>query len=63
MPTIKTRTIGQLLVDAREQRDLSRRKAAVEMGVTDQALRLWENDVSEPKPKHVGAIAAFLGAD
>lgn len=40
---------------------LTRQKAARALGVWDQALRNWEAGRTQPGPKHLGTVEAFLG--
>ena len=39
----------------------TQKRAAEELGVSEEALRDWELGNAEPKPHRIGLIAAFLG--
>lgn len=59
--TPKARALGSALREAREDRGLSLRKLARELGRDPSALSRWETGDRAPKPTEVAQILTFLG--
>jgi transcriptional regulator with XRE-family HTH domain len=59
--TPKARALGKALRAAREERGLSLRKLAAELGRDPGALSRWENGERSPKPTDVAQILTLLG--
>lgn len=61
--TPKARALGRALRAAREERGLSLRKLAAELGRDPGALSRWENGERSPKPTDVAQILTLLGVN
>jgi transcriptional regulator with XRE-family HTH domain len=57
------RHVGDHLRRCRLDQGLKQRTLALELGVREETLGRWENGLSKPLPKHLGAIVRFLGYD
>lgn len=51
------------LQELRESRDLSRRKVATRLGVSEKQLERWEKGTTPLKGFHLLALAAVYGVD
>ena len=56
-------TLGAHLRRRRRERDLYRKDAAGEMGVSEEALMKWERDSCEPPDRLYPKVIAFLGRE
>lgn len=56
-------SIGERIRKAREAKDLSQTDLARRLKLTRNAVSLWENDKSEPRPETMRLVAAILGKD
>lgn len=56
-------TLGQRLKQVREDRGLSQRAAADELGCAPMSYRLWEMDVSRPGAERLERVRRWIGVD
>lgn len=56
-------SIGQRIVELRNQRSLSQNQLAAAMGVSRQAVSKWENDLASPDTVKLIQLAEVLGTD
>lgn len=59
----KNMELGTILEEAREERELSKSKAAKEMGVARQTYHSWESLGQVPGVEQADTIANFTGLD
>lgn len=56
-------TLGQRIRSARDERGLTLRAAADELGCSAQQLRLWELNAATPEPKRLERVRQWLDLD
>lgn len=54
-------SLGQKIENARRAAGLSRWQLAVEVGVSEKAVALWENDNRHPRFEHMVSISRATG--
>ena len=52
--------IGQKILLLRQEAQISRYELAKHIGVTDQAIKYWEENINEPKATHIKNLAQFF---
>lgn len=52
--------IGKIIQKLREERNISRYQLAKEIGVTDQAIKYWEEEINEPKASYIRKLAIYF---
>ena len=56
----KTMEIGEIIKVLRKEKDLSQKKLADAIGVSQKAIDLWERNVNEPKASYIIKLADFF---
>ncbi len=51
---------AQRLRELRQEKGLSMKQLAKELGTTDAAISNWENEINEPKISYLRSIAMFF---
>ncbi len=51
---------AQRLRELRQEKGLSMKQLAKEIGTTDAAISNWENEINEPKISYLKSIAVFF---
>ena len=51
---------AQRLRELRQEKGLSMKQLAKELGTTDAAISNWENEINEPKISYLRSIAVFF---
>lgn len=51
---------AQRLRELRQEKGLSMKQLAKEIGTTDAAISNWENEINEPKISYLKSIAIFF---
>jgi len=50
---------GKILRELREEKQISRYQLAKIIGVSDQAIKYWEEEINEPKLSYIRKLAIF----
>lgn len=54
-------TFSSRLRELRQEKGLSMKQLAKNIGTTDAAISNWENGINEPKLSYLKALAVFFG--
>lgn len=57
---MKTKTMGQIIVQLRKDKNMTQLELAEKMGVTDKAVSKWERDLSCPDVSSIPKLAEVL---
>ena len=52
--------IGEIIKELRIERDLSQRKLAEAIGVSQKAIDYWERGINEPKASYIVRLADYF---